>query len=65
VGNQEGGSFTGDFERQVEEGSGNEASVSMRLWEGNREGGSFFGNFERYVKWALETEHPSLYIGTP
>jgi hypothetical protein len=26
-----GGSFTGDFERQVEEGSGNGASVSVGL----------------------------------
>jgi hypothetical protein len=57
IGNLEGGSFTGDFERQVEEGSGNGASVSVGLWDVNLEAGSFSGNFERYVKIALETEH--------
>jgi hypothetical protein len=31
VGNMEGGGFTGDFDSQVEEGSGKGVSVSMGL----------------------------------
>jgi hypothetical protein len=50
-----GGSFTRDFERQVEEGSGNGVCISIMTSEGNLEGGSFSGNFGRYIKTALET----------
>jgi hypothetical protein len=37
LGNLEGGSFTGDFERQIKEGSGNRTSLG-ELSGGNLEG---------------------------
>jgi hypothetical protein len=47
--NLEGGSYTGDFERCMKEGSSNRASLSVGLHEGDLEGGSFTGDPERHV----------------
>jgi hypothetical protein len=44
-----GGLFHRDCERQVEEDSGDGASVSVGLCEGNLEGSSFSGDFKIYM----------------
>jgi hypothetical protein len=54
-GNLEGGSFTGDLEGYVEEGSG-DGYLSLGAPLGNLEGGdSFTGDLGGYVEKALET----------
>jgi len=40
--NLEGGSYTGDCERYMEEGSSNGASLSEGLHEGDQEGGPLY-----------------------
>jgi hypothetical protein len=50
MGDLEGGLFHGDFERQVEESSGNGTSLCMGLCKGNLEGRFFAGDFKRYIR---------------
>jgi hypothetical protein len=45
IGNLKGDSFTGNFQRQMKDSSGN-----RELCEGNLEGGFLFENLEEYVK---------------
>jgi hypothetical protein len=42
--------FTGDFEKQVKEGSGGGGSLFVVALRGGHREGSFTGNFERYVR---------------
>jgi len=51
IGNLEGGSFTGKFERQMKKGSGYGPSLSMEAKGYWREGeGCFTGNSESYMR---------------
>jgi hypothetical protein len=63
--NLEGGSYIGDFERRMKEGSSNRASISEGLHEGDLEGGFLYWRPQkicqvRLWKWVSASSGPAF-----
>ena len=68
IGNLEGGSFTGKFDRQMKKGSGHGPSLSLSLWERGDTGGRdpLLGTLKAtrdISRKALGIQHLSVYTG--